>query len=80
VAAGRVDAYYEQGLSPVGHERRAAHRRRGRRAGGGLRGRRRRATWCWPRRPGVFDALHDLLAGLDADRDPLAGAPGDVGC
>ena len=73
VAAGRVDAYYEQGLSPWdlcagGLIAREAGARveglHGRPAGGDL-------VVAAP--PAVFDALHDLLAAADADRDPLAG-------
>jgi myo-inositol-1(or 4)-monophosphatase len=71
VAAGRVDAYYEQGLAPwdmcagllIATEAGARV--------GGLRGRPPSGDLVIAAAPGVFDALHDLLAGLDADRDPL---------
>jgi myo-inositol-1(or 4)-monophosphatase len=72
VAAGRLDAYFEQGLSPWDLS-----------AGGliaveagavvsGLRG--RPAGWelVVASAPGVFEALHALLVAHDADRDPLA--------
>ncbi|MFN2522370.1 MAG: inositol monophosphatase family protein, partial [Mycobacteriales bacterium] len=71
VAAGRVDAYYEQGLSPwdlcaggliaaeAGARVEGLH---GRAAGGDL---------VVAAGPGVFDALHELLAVADADADPF---------
>lgn len=71
VAAGRLDAYFEQGLSPWDLS-----------AGGliafesgavvsGLRG--QPAGWdlVVASAPGVFDMLHSLLVAHDADRDPL---------
>ena len=72
VAAGRLDAYYEQGLSPWDLS-----------AGGlvateagavvtGLRGRPAGAPMVIAATPGVFSALHDLLASYNADADPLA--------
>jgi myo-inositol-1(or 4)-monophosphatase len=72
VAAGRVDAYYEQGLSPWDLS-----------AGGlvateagarveGLRGAPAGAPMVLAAGPGVFDALHDLLVRHDMDADPLA--------
>lgn len=71
VAAGRLDAYFEQGLSPWDLS-----------AGGlvateagarveGLRGRPAGFDLVLAAGPGVFDALHDLLVAGDADRDPL---------
>ena len=72
VAAGRVDAYYEQGLSPwdlcaggviateAGARVEGLH---GKPAGGDL---------VVAAGPGVFDALHDILAAGDADADPFA--------
>jgi myo-inositol-1(or 4)-monophosphatase len=71
VAAGRVDAYYEQGLSPwdlcaggliateAGARVEGLH---GKAAGGDL---------VIAAAPGVFDALHELLAAGDADADPF---------
>ncbi len=71
VAAGRLDAYYEQGLSPWDLS-----------AGGliaseagarveGLRGRTAGYDLVVAAGPGVFDALHDVLVEFDADADPL---------
>lgn len=71
VAAGRLDAYYEQGLWPWDLS-----------AGGlvateagarvtGLRGRPAGAPMVLAAGPGVWDALHDLLVDGDADRDPF---------
>jgi myo-inositol-1(or 4)-monophosphatase len=72
VAAGRVDAYYEQGLSPWDL---SAGRLVATEAGArveGLRGRPAGAAMVLASGPGVFDALHDLLVAHDADADPLA--------
>jgi myo-inositol-1(or 4)-monophosphatase len=72
VAAGRVDAYYEQGLSPWDL---SAGRLIATEAGArveGLRGRAASQDLVVAAAPGVFDALHDLLVAADADRDPLA--------
>lgn len=72
VAAGRLDAYFEQGLSPwdlcagglIAAEAGAVV--------SGLRG--RSAGWdlVVASAPGVFEQLHGLLVAHDADRDPLA--------
>ena len=71
VAAGRLDAYYEQGLSPwdlsagglIAHESGAlVTGLRGGDAGYGL---------VLAAAPGVHAALHDLLVAHDADADPL---------
>jgi myo-inositol-1(or 4)-monophosphatase len=73
VAAGRVDAYFEQGLSPWDL---AAGGLIAREAGArveGLHGKPAGADLVVAAAPGIFDALHDLLAAGDADRDPLAG-------
>jgi myo-inositol-1(or 4)-monophosphatase len=71
VAAGRVDAYYEQGLSPwdLSAGRLIATEAGARVAG--LRGRPASHDLVLAATPGVFDALHDLLAAGDADADPL---------
>lgn len=72
VASGRLDAYFEQGLSPWDLS-----------AGGliavesgarveGLRGRPAGADLVVAAGPGVFDALHDLLVAGKADVDVLA--------
>lgn len=71
VAAGRVDAYYEQGLSPWDL---AAGGLVATEAGarlGGLRGLPAGYPMTLAASPGVFDALHDLLAEHDADADPV---------
>lgn len=73
VAAGRLDAYYEQALSPWDLS-----------AGGliaveagarveGLRGAAAGPAMVLAAAPGVFTALHDLLVRYDMDADPLAG-------
>ncbi len=70
VAAGRVDAYYEQGLNPwdlsagglVAQEAGARVE--------GLRGRAAGFDLVLAAAPGVFAALHDLLVAHDADADP----------
>lgn len=72
VAAARVDAYYEQGLSPwdlcagglVATESGALVT--------GLRGQPAGYAFVLAAAPGVHGALHDLLVEYDADRDPLA--------
>lgn len=71
VAAGRLDAYFEQGLSPwdlaagglVAEEAGARV--------GGLRGRPAGYPMVVAAGPGVFGALHDLLVEHDADADPV---------
>jgi myo-inositol-1(or 4)-monophosphatase len=71
VAAGRVDAYYEQGMSPwdwTAGELIAIEA--GARVGG-LRGTPVSSAMVVAAAPGVFDALHDLLVRHDADADPL---------
>ena len=73
VAAGRLDAYYEQALSPWDLS-----------AGGliaveagarveGLRGAPAGAAMVLASAPGVFVELHDLLVRHDMDADPLTG-------
>ena len=72
VAAGRIDAYYEQGLNPwdmsagllVADEAGART--------GDLRGGRPTQEMIVATAPAVFDPLVELLVGLDADDDPLA--------
>jgi myo-inositol-1(or 4)-monophosphatase len=79
VAAGRTDAYYEQGLSPWDLSAgRLVAAESGARVEG-LRGRPAGAAMVLASAPGVFDALHDLLVGHDADAEPAApaGAPAD---
>ena len=72
VAAGRVDGYYEQGLSPWDL---SAGRLIATEAGArveGLHGRVAAHALVLAAAPGVFAALHDLLAAGGADQDPLA--------
>jgi myo-inositol-1(or 4)-monophosphatase len=71
VASGRVDGYYEQGLSPWDL---SAGRLIATEAGArveGLNGQPASAALVVAAGRGVFDALHDLLAKADADRDPM---------
>jgi len=71
VACGRLDAYFEQGLSPWDS---AAGGLVATEAGarlGGLRGRPAGFPMVVAAAPGVFDALHDLLVEQDADADPV---------
>ena len=74
VAAGRVDAYYEQGMSPWDWTAGALIAREAGATVGGLRGRAEGSDLVVAAAPGLFDALHDLLVRLDADADPLAAA------
>ncbi len=72
VAAGRVDAYYEQALSPWDL---SAGRLIATEAGArveGLHGKPASHDLVIAAAPAVFDDLHDLLAAADADADPLA--------
>ena len=71
VAAGRVDAYYEQGLSPWDMSAGLLVATEAGARVGGLRGREPSGDMVVASSPGVFDALHDLLVSLDADRDPF---------
>lgn len=73
VAAGRVDAYYEQAMNPWDWAAGALVAREAGARVGGLRGRPESSDLLLAAAPGVFDALHDLLAGLAADVDPLSG-------
>ena len=71
VAAGRVDAYFEQGLSPWDLSAGGLIAREAGARVEGLHGKPAGADLVLAAGPGVFDALHDLLAAGDADRDPL---------
>ncbi len=71
VAAGRVDAYYEQGLSPWDMSAGLLIATEAGARTGGLRGREPSHDLVLAAGPGVFDALHDLLASVDADANPL---------
>jgi myo-inositol-1(or 4)-monophosphatase len=72
VAAGRVDAYYEQALQPWDMSAGLLIAAEAGARVGGLRGRAAGARLVLASAPGVHDALHDLLASLDADVDPDA--------
>lgn len=74
VAAGRVDAYYEQGMSPWDWTAGALIAREAGARVGGLRGRDEGPAMVLAAAPGVFGALHDLLVELDADADPFGPA------
>lgn len=72
VACGRVDAYYEQGLSPWDMSAGLLIAAEAGAQIGGLRGAEPGGAMVLAATPGVFDSLHDLLVSLDADADPLA--------
>ncbi|MFP5218940.1 MAG: inositol monophosphatase family protein [Actinomycetes bacterium] len=72
VAAGRVDAYYEQAMNRWDWAAGALVAREAGARVGGLRGRPESEAMVLAAAPGVFDALHDLLVDLEADADPLA--------
>ena len=69
VAAGRVDAYYELGLSPWDMSAGLLIATEAGARVGGLRGAAPSGAMVLAAAPGVFDALHDLLVSLDADVD-----------
>jgi myo-inositol-1(or 4)-monophosphatase len=71
VAAGRVDAYYEQGLSPWDLSAGGLIARESGARVEGLKGRPASGDLVLAAGAGVFDALHDLLAAADADADPF---------
>ena len=71
VACGRLDAYFEQGLSPWDSAAGALVATEAGARLGGLRGRPAGFPMVVAAAPGVFDALHDLLVELDADADPV---------
>ncbi len=71
VAAGRVDAYYEQGMSPWDWTAGALIAREAGARVAGLRGRPEGSDMVVAASPGVFAALHDLLVSLDADAAPF---------
>ncbi len=72
VAAGRIDAYYEQGLNPWDMSAGLLIATEAGARVGGLRGAGPGAPMVVAAAPAVFDPLVELLAGLDADADPLA--------
>ena len=71
VAAGRVDAYYEQGLAPWDMSAGLLIAAEAGARTGGLRGREASHDLVLATAPGVYDALHDLLVAADADRAPF---------
>ena len=75
VAAGRVDAYYEQGLSPWDMSAGLLIATEAGARVGGLGGAEPSFAMVLAAAPGVYDALHDLLLSLDAAADPLAPRP-----
>jgi myo-inositol-1(or 4)-monophosphatase len=69
LACGRVDAYYERGVQPWDF---AAGGLIAREAGAlvaGLHGQPPSSEFLLAAPPGLFEPLHDLLAGLDPERD-----------
>lgn len=72
VAAGRLDAYFEQGLAPWDLSAGGLIAREAGAQVAGLRGRPAGPDLVLAAGPGVFDALHDLLVSYDADADPMA--------
>ncbi len=71
VACGRVDAYFEQGLSPWDLSAGGLIAREAGVRVEGLRGRAAGFPMVLAAPDGVFGALHDLLVEHDADADPL---------
>jgi len=72
VAAGRVDAYYEQGLNPWDMSAGVLIASEAGARTGDLRGGPPTQEMVVATSPAVFAPLVDLLVGLDADDDPLA--------
>jgi myo-inositol-1(or 4)-monophosphatase len=72
VAAGRVDAYYEQGLHPWDMSAGLLIAAEAGARTGDLRGAAASPLMVVACAPALFDPLVELLAGLDADDDPLA--------
>lgn len=71
VACGRVDAYYEQGLSPWDMSAGLLIATEAGARAGGLRGAEPGPAMVLAAAPGVFDELRALLEQLHADADPL---------
>ncbi len=69
VACGRVDAFYERGLYPWDLAAAGLVAREAGARVGGLRGAPAGHDMTIAAPPALFDALHDLLAPLSADRD-----------
>ncbi len=72
VAAGRVDAYYEQGLNPWDMSAGLLIAAEAGARTGDLRGGPAGYRMVVASAPAVFDPLVEVLVGLDADDDPLA--------
>ena len=72
VAAGRLDGYYEQGLSAWDLSAGALIAREAGAVVTGLRGRDASYDLVLAATPGIHQALHDLLVDHDADSDPLS--------
>jgi myo-inositol-1(or 4)-monophosphatase len=79
VAAGRLDAYYEQGLSPWDLSAGGLVAREAGARVAGLRGAAAGYPMVLAAAPGVFAALHDLLVRYDADADPVGDFPSAAG-
>lgn len=71
LAAGRIDAYYEQGLEPWDMSAGLLIAAEAGAQVGGLRGRPPGAELVVAASPTVFEPLRALLADMDADHDPL---------
>lgn len=72
VAAGRLDAYYEQGLSPWDLSAGGLIAREAGALVTGLGGAEAGYDLVLAAPPGIHQELHDLLVGYDADADPLS--------
>ena len=72
VAAGRLDAYFEQGLNPWDMSAGLLVASEAGARTGDLRGGRATQEMVVATAPAIFDPLVELLVGLDADDDPLA--------
>ena len=72
VAAGRIDAYYEQGLNPWDMSAGLLIAAEALARIGDLRGGPPSARMVVATAPAVFAPLVDVLVGMDADHDPLA--------
>lgn len=72
VAAGRLDGYFEQGLSPWDLSAGGLIASEAGARVSGLRGRPAGFDLVVAAGPAVFDQLHDLLVAGDADADPMA--------
>ena len=71
VAAGRLDGYYEQGLSPWDLSAGGLIAREAGARVAGLGGKDAGYDLVVAAGPGIFDSLHDVLVSHDADADPL---------